>query len=121
MSFPLVTDGGLLNTLKVKAVNKFKALIGKDKSRAITSILGDQGGAHFSHPPTTMPKDGTSLLQKSHSFNAFGEEHPEGVLEIQKLSHNVNKLKVGPIPTLSIDDTTKAEEPKEISRGRVFL
>jgi [calcium/calmodulin-dependent protein kinase] kinase len=105
----------------VKAVNKFKALIGKDKSRAITSILGEHGDAHFSQPPTNMPKEGASLPSKSHSFNAFGQQHLGESPIIDKMSEDVKNLKVRPIPTLSIDDTTKAEELNEVGSGKVFL
>ncbi|EXJ56656.1 CAMKK/CAMKK-META protein kinase [Cladophialophora yegresii CBS 114405] len=105
----------------VKAVNKFKALIGKDKSRAITSILGEQGGARFSQPPTSMPTEGTPLPLKSHSFNVFGQERSEESQQIDRISEDVNKLKVRPIPTLSIDDTTKAEESNGGGSGKVPL
>ncbi|EXJ74344.1 CAMKK/CAMKK-META protein kinase [Cladophialophora psammophila CBS 110553] len=102
----------------VKAVNKFKSLVGKDKPKGMTSILGDQEGAHFSQPPATMPRDPGSLPPKSHSFNAFGQEHTKREPRIEDLSQDVNKLNVRPVPTLSIDDTTKSEEQKGAEQGR---
>ncbi|OAP63806.1 hypothetical protein AYL99_03033 [Fonsecaea erecta] len=102
----------------VKAVNKFKSLVGKDKPKGMTSILGDQEGAHFSHPPGAISKDSESPLPKSHSFNAFGQEHTDAQPRIEELSQDVNRLNVRPVPTLSIDDTTKSEEQKGVERGR---
>ncbi|KAJ9615866.1 hypothetical protein H2200_001943 [Cladophialophora chaetospira] len=94
----------------VKAVNKFKALIGKDKPHAMTSILGEQHRAHFSHPPAAMPKDEA----RSNSFSAFGQKQRDEIPGIGKLSEDVNKLKIRPVPTLSIDDTALAEKPNKI-------
>ncbi|KIW22881.1 uncharacterized protein PV07_11131 [Cladophialophora immunda] len=99
----------------VKAVNKFKSLVGKDKPKGMTSILGDQEGAHFSQPPAAMLKE--SPLPKSHSFNAFGQEHTDAGPRLEALSQDVIKLNVRPVPTLSIDDTTKSEEQKAVEKG----
>lgn len=105
----------------MKAVNKFKSLIGKDKSRAMTSILGEQAGAHFSHPPATMPKEDAPLLPKAKSFNAFGQEHPEQTFEIGQISRDLNKMKLRAVPTLSIDDTTQTDGTNQAIQAKGTL
>jgi len=100
----------------VKAVNKFKSLVDKNKLLGITSILGDHGDAHFSHPPAMMQKEHVSLPPKSHSFNTFGREHPEEARRTEGISHDMSKLNVRPVPTLSIDDTTQADGKTENSK-----
>ncbi|KIX99039.1 uncharacterized protein Z520_05500 [Fonsecaea multimorphosa CBS 102226] len=102
----------------VKAVNKFKSLVAKDKPKGMTSILGDQEGSHFSQPPAAMLKESESFPPKSHSFNAFGQDHTDAEPRIEELAQDVKKLDVRPVPTLSIDDTTKSEERKGVERGR---
>jgi calcium/calmodulin-dependent protein kinase kinase 2 len=95
----------------VKAVNKFKSLIGKDKPHAMTSILGEQGGAHFSYPPASMPKENVALPPKSHSIDLASLARSSEGSEFKSISQDLNKLKVRPVPTLSIDDTTLSEQP----------
>ena len=103
----------VLTVSQVRAVNKFKSLIGKDKPRIITSILGEQGGGHFSHPPASMPKEAATLPMKSHSFDGFGQEHPEQAPAIEEVSRDMNRLNMrpGPVPILGIDNTSKTDKP----------
>ena len=93
----------------MKAVNKFKALIGKDKPPPITSILGEQGNAHFSLPPSTMPPEAGTLPTKSHSLGDFGQG-PAGVPDASQLSKDVDGLRIRPVPTLSVEDATSIEK-----------
>jgi len=93
----------------VKAVNKFKSLLDKNKSPPLKSILGEGADAHFSQPPASIPKqDHISLPPKSHSYTfGAGKEQVDGQKE--GLRHELKKLHIQPVPTLSIDDTTVNE------------
>jgi hypothetical protein len=106
------TVQGCADGLQVKAVNKFKALIGKDKSHGMTSILGDSNDAHFSQPPAAMPKGDTAPLPlKSHSFNDLRQVETtlKEAPTVEEMSKDVERLRVRPVPTLSVDDTTLTE------------
>ncbi|KIW20088.1 hypothetical protein PV08_00663 [Exophiala spinifera] len=81
----------------VKAVNKFKSLLDKNKTRPMTSILGDQSDTRFSQPPTTMKKD-----QKART----GGNTQQTAAESEELQAGMRNLNLRPVPTLSIDDTT---------------
>jgi len=90
-------------------VNKFKSLLDKNKSPPLKSILGEGADAHFSQPPASIPKqDHISLPPKSHSYTfGAGKEQVDGQKE--GLRHELKKLHIQPVPTLSIDDTTVNE------------
>lgn len=90
----------------MKAVNKFKGLLDKNKSPPLKSILGEGADAHFSHPPASIPpQDHISMPPKSHSYTfGAGEVQIEGGRP--SLRQELQKLHIQPVPTLSIDDTT---------------
>lgn len=93
----------------MKAVNKFKALLDKNKSAPLKSILGDGSEDHFSQPPASIPPQGhISLPPKSHSYT-FGADEAQIEGQREGLRHELQKLQIRPVPTLSIDDTTVSE------------
>jgi calcium/calmodulin-dependent protein kinase kinase 2 len=81
----------------------------------MTSILGETGVSHFSHPPTAMANEAASLLPKSHSFNAFGQVHSGDDPALGSMSRDVEHLRIRPVPTLSIDDTTLSDQSESAS------
>lgn len=97
-----------MTILQMKAVNKFKGLLDKNRSPPLKSILGEGADAHFSHPPASIPpQDHISLPAKSHSFTfGAGDTQVDGGKE--SLRGDLQKLHIQPVPTLSIDDTTIA-------------
>ncbi|KAK5467696.1 hypothetical protein LTS15_000669 [Exophiala xenobiotica] len=91
----------------VKAVNKFKSLLESNKSGAITSILGDQSDARFSYPPATMKNEANA--QATEPVTA---KDPTERDDLQQGKKTYNR---GPVPTLSIDDTTITAKNKQKS------
>lgn len=65
-----------------------------------------------------MQKEHVSVPPKSRSFNTFEREHREEGQETEGIRHDMNKLSVRPVPTLSIDDTTKTK--RETEKTKVF-
>ncbi|KAK5055917.1 hypothetical protein LTR84_012467 [Exophiala bonariae] len=107
MNAAITNNIGNLMTV-MKAVNKFKGLLDKNKPPPLKSILGEGADAHFSHPPASIPpQDHISLPPKSHSFTfGAGDAQVDGGKE--NLRRDLQKLHIQPVPTLSIDDTTIA-------------
>ncbi|KAK5197001.1 hypothetical protein LTR96_000701 [Exophiala xenobiotica] len=91
----------------VKAVNKFKSLLESNKSGAMTSILGDQSDAHFSYPPATMKKEANAQATEPVTAKDSTERD-----DLQQGEKTYNR---GPVPTLSIDDTTITAKNKQKS------
>jgi len=96
----------------VKAVNKFKSLLESNRSGAMTSILGDQGDAHFSYPPATMKKEANvqPIKPVKRAGVTTGDSTEKDELQQGSKSYNLR-----PVPTLSIDDTTIPAENKQKS------
>ncbi|KAJ9633317.1 uncharacterized protein PV06_00818 [Exophiala oligosperma] len=88
----------------VKAVNKFKSLLDKNKAHPMTSILGDQSDTHFSYPPASMRKDPMARA------GGNAQRAPAEGGEIQAGMRNLN---LRPVPTLSVDDTTLSDKSKQ--------
>ncbi|EXJ88242.1 CAMKK/CAMKK-META protein kinase [Capronia coronata CBS 617.96] len=106
----------MTNILTVmKAVRKFKALLEKNRPPAMKSILGDQDDAHFSQPPAMMStEEATSLPPKAHSFHALDGAHDAEFEEREKLRHDISRLNIKLVPTLSVDDATITEEARTL-------
>lgn len=92
-------------------MNKFKSLLDKNKSRPMTSILGDQSDTHFSYPPASMKKDPIVRADGN------AQQAPAEREEIQSGMRNLNLL---PVPTLSIDDTTLTGDDKRILASQII-
>ncbi|EXJ87046.1 CAMKK/CAMKK-META protein kinase [Capronia epimyces CBS 606.96] len=101
----------MTNLLTVmKAVQKFKALLEKNKPPAMKSILGDYADTRFSQPPTMMHgKEATSVAPKSHISTEADGAHLSDWGNPPELQQGVSRSNVQPIPTLSIDDATTTE------------
>ncbi|KAI1626971.1 calcium/calmodulin-dependent protein kinase [Exophiala viscosa] len=100
----------------IKAINKFKSLLEKNKNRPMTSILGDEGDGHFSYPPAAMKKEVNSNTEEAQqardSANHDSHEHAEG----DDLRQKVRGLNLQSSPTQSVDDTTIAKKEDQSER-----
>lgn len=82
----------------------------------MTSILGEQGNTHFSYPPAMISKENSSPQP-----TGLGREKAGASPESGGIQQDMSKLNMRPVPTLSIDDTSKMDEEKDVEKdGQVY-
>ncbi|KIV85654.1 hypothetical protein PV11_01323 [Exophiala sideris] len=94
----------------IKAINKFKSLLEKNKNRPMTSILGDQGDGHFSYPPAAMRKEDNSTRGEAQDARDSADQNSHEHAANDDLPQKVTGLNLQPAPSRSVGDTTKVKK-----------